>query len=81
MHSHPMSLHMPASYNTFEFWVEGIDEHWLPIMDECWVFMDTGWDISRGVKHEIDWFKEHDKPIKYIDPVTYDMQEEIHATN
>lgn len=72
---------MPADYNTFEFWVEGIDSNWFSVMDECWVLMDTGWDLSKGVKYEINWFKEHNKPIQYLDPVTYEIKEEVSATN
>jgi len=75
VHSHPMSLHMPPAYNTFEFWVEGVDDHLLPVMDECWVYMESGWTLSKGVTHEMDKFKEQDKVIKYIDPVSYNIQD------
>lgn len=74
--SHPVSKHMPIEMNNYEFWLEGIDMEWLPVMDECWVLTDTDWEKSRGVASELRWFASHNLPIRFVDPVWFQVYDE-----
>lgn len=71
--SHPISQHMPECYNTYEFWVQGVDMEWLPVMDEVWILFDEGWGQSRGVVSEIEWAHEHNIPVRAVQPVTLEV--------
>ena len=71
--SHPVSGHLPIEKNTFEYWVEGIDLEWLEVMDEVWVLMDDGWDVSKGVNAEISYAYENKLDIKWVSPYTMDV--------
>ena len=39
--------------------------------DELWVITMEGWDTSTGVIAEIDYAKQNDKKVVYIDPTRY----------
>lgn len=74
-HSHPIAQHLPKEDNTFEFWVENIDEHIITdIMDEVWVVMLDGWMDSKGVRHEIELANSLSKPVKLIDTETFEIK-------
>ena len=74
-HSHPVSLHLPMETNTYEFWLEGIDMEWLPVMDEVWVLTDTDWNKSRGVATEMWYAIDKGLPLKFVDPKTLTVLE------
>lgn len=64
VHSGHISKYMiDKKYHTFEFWIDEIDEYYLEITDELWVFQDTGWDISHGIIHEIKFAEKKGIPI------------------
>ena len=67
VHSGHVSKYMTdKKYHTFEFWINEIDEYYLELADEIWIFKDEGWDISRGVLHEIDYAEKNTIPIVYF---------------
>jgi hypothetical protein len=59
--------------NTYEFWLEGIDMHWLPVMDEVWVLMDADWDLSKGVAAELRYACDERMPVRWVSPTTMDV--------
>lgn len=52
-HSHP--IHKACDLpNTYEFWVEGQDLYLLELFDELAVLMLPGWEVSKGIRSEIN---------------------------
>ena len=64
-HSHPISLDMDNS-NKSEFWCN-LSLEWLVYCDEMHVCCIDGWKESKGVKREIEFAKENNIPIIYLD--------------
>ena len=64
-HCHEIAKHyeLPTSW---DFWRD-YDYYFIDVMEELWVYMQTGWDISTGVNAEIEYAKENNKPIVYFD--------------
>jgi hypothetical protein len=65
--SAPLERIIPALGGSFEKWKE-IDLKAVSMMDELWVVLLDGWDISVGVTEEIRYAKELGKRVRYIDP-------------
>lgn len=67
-HSHKLARFLPAMMrDSHEFWMS-MD---LPILErasEVCVLMLPGWDVSRGVQHEIEHATEHGISVWYSDP-------------
>lgn len=66
-------MHLPMETNSYDFWLTGIDMHWLPVMDEVWVLMDDDWEESMGVNAEINYAKDHGLPLRFINPITKEV--------
>jgi hypothetical protein len=67
--THPIDLVMAGESNTLgsDYWV-AFDEAFMELCSEMVVVRLSGWQTSRGVKREIAYFKDHKKPIRYMDP-------------
>ena len=66
-HSHPIeTIGMPGELHGQDFWLKQ-DFAVLRHAKELVVFQMDGWEQSSGVKAEIDFAKEHDIPIRYIE--------------
>jgi hypothetical protein len=75
----PIGLHHPVAERFdlprgWEFW-EKVDCALLDACDELWVLKLDGWELSKGVRAEIDMMKYLCKPIKH-----YTMVELSHLT-
>ena len=66
-HSHAIeAIGMPGEVNSGDFWLKQ-DFAVLAHAKELIVFMMDGWEDSNGIKAEIEFAKEHDIPIRYIE--------------
>jgi len=63
-HTHPIAVEadMPLGW---EYW-QKIDHYYLSLCDKLVVLMVDGWDISKGVRAEIEIVKAQGKPIEYL---------------
>lgn len=70
VHNHPLSLvpGMHSKNGDFDFWVKRVDQ---PLMDGAGgllVCCLPTWEISVGIRYEIELFERHSKPIYYYVP-------------
>jgi hypothetical protein len=65
-HSHPIARYIAPRCNTHEFWL-GLDFDWIDVCDEVWVYMQRGWEKSKGVKMEIDYATAKGITVRYLD--------------
>lgn len=66
-HSHAIeTIGMPGELYGQDFWLKQ-DFAVLAHAKELIVFMMDGWEDSNGIKAEIEFAKEHDIPIRYIE--------------
>ena len=78
-HSHLIAInwsgHTPNGDYGHKFWLEQ-DSYFLEWADEVFVFTQNGWDHSVGVEWEIAWAEDHDMPVRYLTPGTFEICEE-----
>ena len=69
--THPIDIVIAGASNTLgsDFWV-AFDEAFMEMCSEIVVIRLEGWQKSRGITREIAYFKDHKKPIRYMDPPT-----------
>jgi hypothetical protein len=67
-HTHPLDVEL-AGHGTLgsDFWVK-FDETFMAICSEMIIIKTDGWDKSSGIKREMEYFKEHGKPISFFLP-------------
>lgn len=68
-HGHMMSVYGGIHPSANELW-EKINKPWMLVCDALLVAKMESWEISDGLKEEIDFFKMWGKPTYYIDPVS-----------
>lgn len=68
-HTHPLAIHGEIDPINHEIWLP-FDAAMMDAADAMIVAMMESWEISYGVKHEIDVFAKAGKPIYYLDPRT-----------
>lgn len=61
-HSYPISIHTGIELHNYELWMP-LDKMMLDRCDTLIVAHMLGWQNSRGIKEEIDYFIESKKPI------------------
>lgn len=68
-HGHPISKHGDLDPLNHDIWL-ALDEAFLGVCDCLAVALMPGWDKSKGVKFEIDYFTLAKKPIYDLNPKT-----------
>lgn len=68
-HTHPIAIHGKLDPYAHDVWLP-FDEAMMQKSDTLVVALMDGWNQSRGVKHEMDFFREVRKPIYFLDPLT-----------
>lgn len=63
-HSHPIAVQCELPKD-WEYWKQ-YDLEYIKWVDEVWIYKLPGWDISTGIKAEIEIAQELNKPIVYI---------------
>lgn len=73
-HSHIIAKKGKMKALSHEFWL-GQDKWYVDRCDEVWVYKGLGFEKSTGVKREIEWALEQNKPVllvnKHADVVDY----------
>ena len=64
-HTHEIAEYGGIDPMDREFWLTQ-DRTFVEWADEIVVLMIDGWDRSIGVRREIEWARELDKPVRYI---------------
>ena len=67
-HSHALCQHYPVSPMDHGLWM-GLDRPMMMAAYGCIVVTMPGWQTSKGVGEEIDYFENTGKPVLYIQPV------------
>lgn len=67
--THPIDIVLAGESSTLgsDYWV-AFDEAFMAMCSEMVVIRLDGWQNSNGIRREIAYFTEHNKPIRYIDP-------------
>lgn len=65
-YTHPLNEYADLPYD-WEYWW-GFNKAFLSESKELWVLCLPGWEISDGVKVEIEFAKEHNIPITFVLP-------------
>jgi hypothetical protein len=68
-HTHPLAIAGNLDPLDLSVWLP-FDEAMMDASDCLIVAMMDGWDVSAGIKHEIEFFKRDGKPVLYFDPVS-----------
>ncbi len=65
--THPIDLVLADENATLgsDYWVS-FDEAFMEFCSEMVILKIDGWDSSRGVKREMEFFKRHNRPISYM---------------
>jgi hypothetical protein len=71
-HTHPLAIYGNVDPYDYDIWLP-FDAAIMKVSDALVVCEMDGWDMSFGVKHEIDTFIEAQKPIFYLNPVTMEV--------
>jgi len=67
-HSHPIADHLPPEVrNSHDFWLKQ-DFALLAMADRLIVLQLHQWKRSVGVAKEIEFARDHDIPVEYLDP-------------
>src|SRR5215831_7469596 len=67
VHGHPLSVYGGVPDSDYDIWMP-LNAKMCRYADCLIVGTLEGWDMSKGVQEEINWFKEDDKTIYYVDP-------------
>lgn len=72
-HSHPLHINAPSLPDDHDFWLD-FDKRFVDVAHGGFVADLPGWEESRGVTQEIEWFQKAGKPLMLLDPVTLDCR-------
>ena len=75
-HSHPIAKHGGIDAVDHELWMR-IDREMWERCDELLVAKMSGWDQSRGIAAEIEYFLSHGKPVTYTEVESILRRDEI----
>lgn len=66
-HTHPIAIHGNLDPRDHSIWLP-FEERMMDAADVLIVAMMPGWNKSKGVAHEVDFFKKDGKPIYLLNP-------------
>lgn len=74
-HTHPIATkgYLPCGW---DYWQE-YDRLMLAACEELWIVQMPGWDLSDGIKGEIELAMYSGKPIYYLDPVSLEKRRDL----
>ena len=73
-HTHWIEYYGTGTGKGHEFWMRQ-DEPFAKGASKIVVLKIPGWDISKGVKEEIEWAKENNIPVEFME------EQELYASN
>ena len=71
-HSHSLAVYGEMDKVDHDFWLR-VDEKFMMRAEACMVAMLPGWQESKGVTWEIEWFEKRGKLVLYLDPNTLNL--------
>lgn len=74
--THPVAAYGGIDPLDHDIWL-AFDENMMELCDECLVAKMPGWEVSKGVQHEIAWFSLRGKPVRFYEPLPEDMPMEV----
>ncbi len=74
-HTHPVAEHSDLDCLDADFWLK-FDREFILRSDVLYVLMLDGWKESYGVNWEINFAKENNIPVGYLDPETLELTTE-----
>jgi hypothetical protein len=65
--THPLDVVLAGGTNTLgsDYWVQ-FDEAFMAVCTEMVVLQIEGWEQSRGIQREIDYFQNRGKPVRFL---------------
>lgn len=72
-HTHPLAVYGDIDPLDHDIWLP-FDEAMMTASDVLIVARMKGWDQSKGIAHEIQFFERAGKPIFDLDPITLTMR-------
>lgn len=68
-HTHPIALYGKLDQLDLNIWLP-FDEAMMHACGALIVAEMTGWEESKGLAHEIEFFERHGKPVFHLNPTT-----------
>ena len=69
--SHHIKEHIsPIHQESHAFWLD-YDLRMMQVSHGLIVAMMEGWEDSKGLLYEIEWFRRNNKPTIYLDPTSF----------
>jgi len=77
--THPIDLVMAAEGETMgsDYWCD-FDEAFMRVCSEMIILIIPGWQESRGIRREANFFNSTHKPVRYMVPTGHDYVLENH---
>lgn len=76
-HGYPIALHGEVAQGDHDVWLP-FDDALMARCDGALIVQMDGWRVSRGVTHEIDFFRRAGRPVRYLDPVSLAISDTPH---
>lgn len=73
VHTHPIAIEANINPYDLNIWLP-FDEAMMDAAGSLVIAMMLGWDESKGIEHEIDFFRKREKPIYMMDPYTLEIK-------
>lgn len=73
-HTHPIAVYGKLDALDHSIWLP-FDEAIMERANVLLVAKMKGWDESRGIKHEIEFFEAAGKPVYYLDVETFEVRQ------
>lgn len=73
IHGHPMSDTIGPHWQNWH----AHNDAMMSLAEELWILTLLGWDKSKGVAYETEFAKNHNLPVKYLDPTTLRLASEL----
>lgn len=71
-HTHPIAVHAKIDPYDHNVWLP-FDEAMMSAAQALVVAKMDGWQVSRGIAHEVEFFQRHGKSVYYLDPATMEV--------
>lgn len=71
-HTHPIAVHGNIDPYAHDVWLP-FDEAMMTKSDSLLIATMPGWQDSKGVQHEVEFFNRLSKPVWYLDPYTLEV--------
>lgn len=75
VHSYAAAVHGKLDPYDYTLWTR-VNDHFMRKCDLLLVAKMKSWDTSFGLAGEIRWFKDHKKPILFLDPINMEVSRE-----